>query len=235
MADVPRTEGPPRPSRAGSQSHDAQSDSRAIYPADDADRHASARRSVYGEGHLSNPIDDLVPVLGMFIGGAVGFMLATMIPGAHSRSRRSEGWSMPGAGSSREHGAGLADRTDASRSVEHDETTDLIASSKVEGTAVYNRQGEQLGEVYNFMVGKRSGQVAYAVMSFGGFLGIGKRYHALPWSVLTYDTNRGGYVIDATKERLMAAPHYPEGEDPFSRSENIQRIREYWSSGRLSL
>jgi PRC-barrel domain len=45
---------------------------------------------------------------------------------------------------------------------------------------VYNRQGEQLGEVYNFMVGKRSGQVAYAVMSFGGFVGIGKRYHALP-------------------------------------------------------
>jgi hypothetical protein len=235
MADVPRTEGPPRPSRAGSPSHDAQSHSSAIYPADDANRHALARRSVYDEGRLSNPIDDLVPVLGMFIGGAVGFMLATMIPGAHSRSRKSEGRSMHGAGSGLGYGAASTGRTEASRSVEHDETTDLIASSKVEGTAVYNRQGEQLGEVYNFMVGKRSGQVAYAVMSFGGFLGIGKRYHALPWSVLTYDTSRGGYVIDATKERLMAAPHYPEGEDPFSRSENIQRIREYWSSGRLSL
>jgi sporulation protein YlmC with PRC-barrel domain len=59
-----------------------------------------------------------------------------------------------------------------SRSVEMDETTELIASSKVEGTAVYNHQGEHLGEVYSFMVGKRSGRVAYAVMSFGGFLGV---------------------------------------------------------------
>ena len=59
-------------------------------------------------------------------------------------------------------------------SVATDETDRLIASNKVEGTAVYNRQGERLGEVYNFMVDKYSGQVAYAVMSFGGFLGIGE-------------------------------------------------------------
>ena len=61
-----------------------------------------------------------------------------------------------------------------------DETDRLIASDKVEGTAVYNRVGERLGEVYNFMVDKYSGQVAYAVMSFGGFLGIGESYHPLP-------------------------------------------------------
>jgi hypothetical protein len=58
-------------------------------------------------------------------------------------------------------------------SVGHDESTDLNASSKVEGTPVYNRGGERLGDVYNFMVGKRSGRVAYAVMSFGDFSGIG--------------------------------------------------------------
>ncbi|MGF9764017.1 PRC-barrel domain-containing protein, partial [Microvirga sp. 0TCS3.31] len=87
--------------------------------------------------------------------------------------------------------------------MEKDETTDLIASNKVEGTAVYNRQGEKLGEVYNFMVGKRSGGVAYAIMSFGGFLGIGQKYHLLPWNALTYDTDKKGYVIDADKERLM--------------------------------
>jgi hypothetical protein len=123
----------------------------------------------------------------------------------------------------------------SSSSVEQDETTDLIASNKVEGTAVYNREGEQLGEVYNFMVGKRSGRVAYAVMSFGGFLGIGQRYHALPWTVLTYDPDRGGYVIDADKDRLTGAPSYQEGEDPFSRADHMQRIREYWLSGELSL
>src|SRR4051812_28383392 len=64
-------------------------------------------------------------------------------------------------------------RTTASGSIATDETGELIASNKVEGTAVYNRQGEHLGTVYNFMVGKRSGQVAYAVMSFGGLLGMG--------------------------------------------------------------
>jgi hypothetical protein len=73
----------------------------------------------------------------------------------------------------------MAEYTDQG-SVATDETNRLIASSKVEGTAVYNRQGERLGSVYNFMVDKVSGQVAYAVMSFGGFLGIGDSYHPLP-------------------------------------------------------
>ena len=95
-----------------------------------------------------------------------------------------------------------------------DETDRLIASDKVEGTAVYNRQGERLGSVYNFMVDKRSGRVEYAVMSFGGFLGIGGSYHPLPWKALTYDTSQGGYVVDLDKDRLRGAPSYAAGEDP---------------------
>ena len=95
-----------------------------------------------------------------------------------------------------------------------DETDRLIASNKVEGTAVYNRQGERLGEVYNFMVDKYSGQVAYAVMSFGGFLGLGEKYHPLPWRVLTYDTGLGGYVVDLDKERLQGAPSFGRDETP---------------------
>ena len=91
-------------------------------------------------------------------------------------------------------GMGVGTSATASGSVETDETRDLIASNKVEGTAVYNRQGERLGTVYNFMVNKRSGQVAYAVMSFGGLLGVGESYHPLPWNALTYDTNQGGYA-----------------------------------------
>ena len=91
-------------------------------------------------------------------------------------------------------------------SVATNETESLISSAKVEGTAVYNRQGERLGSVSSFMVDKRSGQVAYAVMSFGGFLGMGQSCHPLPWKVLTYDTGQGGYVVDLDKATLQGAP-----------------------------
>ena len=62
------------------------------------------------------------------------------------------------------------------QSVATDETSTLISSDKVEGTAVYNRAGEKLGSIHTLMIDKTSGKVAYAVMSFGGFLGIGDRY-----------------------------------------------------------
>jgi hypothetical protein len=95
-----------------------------------------------------------------------------------------------------------------------DETAALIASDKVEGTEVYNRAGEHLGSIYNLMIDKRSGQVRYAVMSFGGFLGIGSAYHPLPWSALTYDVGQGGYVVDADKDRLRGAPSYTADRAP---------------------
>src|SRR6478735_4427297 len=97
-----------------------------------------------------------------------------------------------------------------------EETRRLIASSKVEGTPVFNQSGEQLGSVYNFMVDKISGQVAYVVMSFGGFLGIGESYHPLPWRALTYDPRLGGYVVDIDRDLLVDAPQYSAGEDPFT-------------------
>src|SRR3546814_4119672 len=76
----------------------------------------------------------------------------------------------------------------------------LIASNKVEGTAVYGRDGERLGHIYNFMVDKVSGHVEYAVMAYGGFLRMGERYFPLPWQTLDYDTRRGGYRIDMRSE-----------------------------------
>jgi PRC-barrel domain len=110
-----------------------------------------------------------------------------------------------------------------------DETSQLIASNKVEGTAVYNRAGERLGTVYNFMVDKVSGQVAYAVMSFGGFLGIGERYHPLPWKALTYDTKLGGYVVDRTREQLERAPNYAASQEPnWSDLAYRRQIDQYW-------
>jgi len=95
-----------------------------------------------------------------------------------------------------------------------DETNRLISSDKTVGTAVYNRRGEHLGSVYNLMIDKYSGQVAYAVMSFGGFLGIGESYHPLPWRTLTYDTRKGGYVVDIDRTRLETAPSYTSSTVP---------------------
>lgn len=102
----------------------------------------------------------------------------------------------------------------ANTDVETDETNRLIASNKVEGTTVYNAQGERLGSIYNFMVDKRSGQVEYAVLTFGGLFGLGADYYPLPWSVLTYDTNQGGYVIDLDKSLLEKAPRYGTDQEP---------------------
>ncbi len=95
-----------------------------------------------------------------------------------------------------------------------DETDRLISSDKVVGTPVYNRQAEHLGSVYNLMVDKHSGQVAYAVMSFGGFLGMGESYHPLPWRALTYDPHQGGYVVDLDRSRLETAPSYTSSTAP---------------------
>ena len=113
-------------------------------------------------------------------------------------------------------------------SVATEETDRLIASDKVEGTAVYNRKGERLGDVHNLMVDKYSGQVAYAVMSFGGFLGIGESYHPLPWKALTYDRRLGGYVVDVDKDRLEQAPRYGADEDPFADPDYGRRLDDFY-------
>jgi hypothetical protein len=112
--------------------------------------------------------------------------------------------------------------------VAKDETHDLIASNKVEGTAVYGRDGERLGSVYNFMVSKRSGQVTYAVMSFGGWLGLGERYHPLPWDALTYNADLGGYVVGLTKERLRTAPSHSADQNATFSEDYWRQVRTYW-------
>lgn len=95
-----------------------------------------------------------------------------------------------------------------------DENASVISSSKVTGTNVYNTGGEHLGEINDIMLDKRSGKIAYAVMSFGGFLGIGEQYHPLPWATLKYDTRQGGYVVGLTIDQLKGAPTYSANELP---------------------
>jgi sporulation protein YlmC with PRC-barrel domain len=98
--------------------------------------------------------------------------------------------------------------------IARDETSELIASNKVEGTTVYNPDGEKLGSIHNFMVDKRTGQVEYAVLQFGGLLGIGTDYYPLPWEVLEYDEEQGGYVVEIDKDALKDAPHFGAKEAP---------------------
>lgn len=88
----------------------------------------------------------------------------------------------------------------------------LIAASKVNGTSVFNTAGEKLGNIYDVMLDKASGNADYAIMSFGGFLGIGDRYHPLPWHALTYDPDQGGYVVNIDRSRLEGAPSYGNSE-----------------------
>lgn len=117
-----------------------------------------------------------------------------------------------------------------------DESATVISANKVNGTDVYNTSGESLGEIHDVMIDKRSGKIAYAIMSFGGFLGIGEQYHPLPWSTLKYDTRQGGYVVGLTKEQLQGAPSYGLKETPAwgdrayeSRIHDYYKTTPYWS------
>lgn len=112
-----------------------------------------------------------------------------------------------------------------------DETSRLIASNKVEGTAVYSRDGHRLGSIYNFMVDKRAGRVEYAVMSFGGFLGMGSRYFPMPWDILDYDTRLGGYRVDMLARDIERAPSFDRDSEPEFDTSYGRRVRGWYGLG----
>jgi PRC-barrel domain protein len=93
------------------------------------------------------------------------------------------------------------------------ESFSLIASDKVEGTAVYRSNGDKVGQIDRVMIDKISGKVAYAVMSFGGFMGIGEDYYPLPWSLLTYNPKLEGYEVNVSEQQLKGAPKYSKHEN----------------------
>jgi sporulation protein YlmC with PRC-barrel domain len=84
--------------------------------------------------------------------------------------------------------------------------TSAIRASKVIGTTVKDSTGEHLGEVEDVVLDKQSNSILFGVMSFGGVLGMGEKYHPVPWAALNYDETEGAYVINLTKEQLKAAP-----------------------------
>ena len=96
---------------------------------------------------------------------------------------------------------------------EERETGNLIGSDKVEGTAVYDADGERIGSIERIMIDKLSGKASYAVLGFGGFLGIGNEHYPLTWSTLKYNTQLGGYQVAVTEDQLRGAPKYADEDE----------------------
>jgi len=88
----------------------------------------------------------------------------------------------------------------------------LVASDRVEGTAVYDADNHRIGRIERLMIDKTSGKVAYAVLTFGGFLGFGEDHYPLPWPALHYDTRLDGYKIDVSEQQLKQAPKFGKNE-----------------------
>jgi hypothetical protein len=123
------------------------------------------------------------------------------------------------------------DSSRGGRDVPREETFSLIASDKVEGTAVYGPDGDKIGSIENVMIDKSGGRVAYAVLTFGGFLGMGNDYYPLPWAALKYDENLSGYRVNITRAQLETAPKYHE-EDSWDWSDRqyLGQIDEHYKA-----
>jgi hypothetical protein len=123
------------------------------------------------------------------------------------------------------------------KTLEKRETVSLIGSDKVEGTPVYRSNGDRVGQIERVMIDKLSGKVAYAVMSFGGFMGIGEDYYPLPWSLLSYNPDLEGYEVNITEQQLKGAPKYSKHENwdwsDRARGEKVYdyyRVAPFWGS-----
>ena len=117
--------------------------------------------------------------------------------------------------------------SDRENTVKTRETHELISSDKVDGTSVYSRDGDKLGSIHHFMVGKRDGRVRYAVLNFGGLFE-GDRYYPLPWDALTYSTDLDGYAIALDKEQLKSSPSYERGTEPNFDNEYDRKLQEHY-------
>jgi sporulation protein YlmC with PRC-barrel domain len=90
----------------------------------------------------------------------------------------------------------------------------VLSASTLTGDHVYNTKGDELGKVEDIVLDLESGRVAYVVLSFGGFLGMGDKLFAVPWHALTLDTDGKAFVLDVPKERLKNAPGFDKDDWP---------------------
>lgn len=86
--------------------------------------------------------------------------------------------------------------------------TSAILASKVKGTAVYNASGDKIGHVEDVVLDKKSDHIMFAALGFGGVLGVGEKYYPVPWSMLDYNKDKGGYIVPLSKDVIEAAPTY---------------------------
>ncbi len=126
-------------------------------------------------------------------------------------------------------GTGAANNPTSSAGTGH--SPKLISSNSVQGTEVYGASGEHVGEIDHLMIERVSGRVAYAVMSFGGFLGMGKDFYPIPWNALKYDTTLDGYRTSVTREQVEGAPTYRGGETfDWSDDDWHRRVHDHYKS-----
>jgi len=105
----------------------------------------------------------------------------------------------------------------------------LIESDRVEGTSVYGSDRSHIGSVKRLMIDKKGGTVAYAVLSFGGFLGIGEDTYTIPWGKLTYDTELGGYRTDITSDQVKGAPAFSRDDNyAWSDRDRERELHDYY-------
>ena len=113
---------------------------------------------------------------------------------------------------------------------ERRETYSLIGSDKVEGTNVYRSNGEKAGTIERIMLDKATGKVAYAVMSFGGFLGMGHDHYPIPWPRLSYNEALGGYEFNITDQELKGAPKYDPAHEWDWDREQSRKVYDYYKA-----
>lgn len=113
--------------------------------------------------------------------------------------------------------------------VEKRTDSSVIHADDVEGTSVYNVKGDKLGTIDDLVIDKVSGKTLYAIMSFGGFLGMGEKQHPLPWGALDYDKSRGGYVVNLDKQQLEGAPSYNRGTSVDWTPDYGRQVSQYWN------
>ena len=117
---------------------------------------------------------------------------------------------------------------------------EVLAADSIEGDSVVNSRGDKLGEITDIMIDVPSGRVAYAVLSSGGFLGIGDKLFAIPWTALTLDADNKQFLLDIDEERLKNAPgfdkdHWPSMADTSwaTQVHDYYGQRAYWDSSSL--
>lgn len=113
--------------------------------------------------------------------------------------------------------------------------TTAIRASRTIGTSVYNTQGEKIGKVEDVVLDKTDNSILFAVVGFGGFLGIGEKYHPVPWSSLDYSKDHDGCVVPFTKDQLKAAPSHnidelTQGDGRATRNSayDYYKVAPYW-------